>query len=308
MEIARPRRSYHIALPVGVFDLQRRAMLTENFLKGRRRRELTVEEREALESVLSAPVTLPKRRTISARGDVVTKSTFLISGFMCRYMDAADGQRQLVSVETPGDFVDLHGYPLQRLDHDIATISECQVAYAPHEKQTALVERYPHLGRLLWLSTLLDASITDWTARRQPSSRRSRTFCSICGPIAAMAPRIDAAAFKSANFPQPMPASIAAPNAVVSAKAGRSASTSSMSARSCASQSLATIPPSIRSVFQSAPSAANAVLRSCAWCAIASSAARTMCARVAGNDRPEMLPRASASHHGAPSPDSAGTR
>ena len=141
-------------------------MLTDNFLKERRRRELSDEEKEAVESVLTTPVTLPKRKVVTNRGDVVTRSTFLISGFMCRYMDGADGHRQLVSVQTPGDFVDLHGYPLQRLDHDIATLSECQVAYAPHDKLTEIIERLPHLGRMLWFSTLLDAALhREWIFR-----------------------------------------------------------------------------------------------------------------------------------------------
>lgn len=141
-------------------------MLTEKFLCHRRRRDLSDEEREALESVMTAPVVLPKRRIVTERGDTVSKSTFLVSGFMCRYMDGADGQRQLVSVQTPGDFVDLQGYPLQRLDHDIATIGECQVAYVPHERLTELVERLPHLGRVLWFSTLLDAAMhREWIFR-----------------------------------------------------------------------------------------------------------------------------------------------
>ena len=141
-------------------------MLTEYFLKSRRQQELSDEERAGLESILTAPVTLPKRKVVTSRGDVVSRSTFLISGFMSRYMDGADGHRQLVSVQTPGDFVDLHGYPLQRLDHDIATISECQVAYAPHDKLTELVERMPHLGRVLWFSTLLDAAMhREWIFR-----------------------------------------------------------------------------------------------------------------------------------------------
>jgi len=141
-------------------------MLTEYFLKNRRQQELSDEERTGLESILTAPVTLPKRKVVTSRGDVVSRSTFLISGFMCRYMDGSDGHRQLVSVQTPGDFVDLHGYPLQRLDHDIATISECQVAYAPHDKLTELIERLPHLGRLLWFSTLLDAAMhREWIFR-----------------------------------------------------------------------------------------------------------------------------------------------
>jgi len=141
-------------------------MLSENFLKNRRRREMSEEEKAALESILSVPVTLPRRKVVTTRGSIVTRSTFLISGFMCRYMDGADGHRQLVSVQTPGDFVDLHGYPLQRLDHDIATMSECQVAYAPHDKLTELIERMPHLGRILWFSTLLDAAMhREWIFR-----------------------------------------------------------------------------------------------------------------------------------------------
>lgn len=141
-------------------------MLSDNFLRGRRRRELSDEEKEAIESVLTAPITLPRRKVMISRGDVATRSTFLISGFMCRYMDGADGHRQLVSVQTPGDFVDLHAYPLQRLDHDIATLSECTVAYAPHDKLTQIIERLPHLGRVLWFSTLLDAAMhREWIFR-----------------------------------------------------------------------------------------------------------------------------------------------
>ncbi|MGN6817200.1 MAG: Crp/Fnr family transcriptional regulator [Sphingomonas sp.] len=141
-------------------------MLTDNFLRNRRRRELSEEEKQALEGLLTAPVTLPRRKVITSRGDVATRSTFLISGFMCRYMDGADGHRQLVSVQTPGDFVDLHAYPLQRLDHDIATLSECTVAYAPHDKITQVIERLPHLGRVLWFSTLLDAAMhREWIFR-----------------------------------------------------------------------------------------------------------------------------------------------
>jgi CRP-like cAMP-binding protein len=85
---------------------------------------------------------------------------------MCRYLDADDGERQYVSLETAGDFVDLHGYPLQKLDHDIATLSECQVAFAPHQKLTELIERFPHVGRVLWYSTLLDAAMhREWIFR-----------------------------------------------------------------------------------------------------------------------------------------------
>jgi CRP-like cAMP-binding protein len=134
-------------------------VLTDNFLKGRRRRELTDEERHALEDAIDKTERLPARRTTHHRGERVKQSTLLLSGYMCRYMDASDGYRQLVCYHIPGDFLDLHGYPLQRLDHDVGTITEAEVAYIPHERITEITERLPHLGRLLWFSTLLDAAM-----------------------------------------------------------------------------------------------------------------------------------------------------
>ena len=150
-----------------MMEAQREAReCTGDFLRGRRRRELTDEERAALESVMAERVFVPARHTVIRRGEPVKQSTMLVSGFMCRYMDARDGYRQLVSVHVRGDFVDLHGYPLQRLDHDVAALTDCEMALVPHERLTALIEEFPHLGRLLWFSTLLDAAMhREWIFR-----------------------------------------------------------------------------------------------------------------------------------------------
>ncbi len=174
---------------------------TADFLRGRRRRELSAEERAALEAALSAPVTLPARRTIVRRSEPVKHSTMLISGIMCRYMDARDGYRQLVSLELPGDFVDLHGYPLQRLDHDLATLTECVVATVPHERLTELIEAFPHLGRLLWFSSLLDAAMhREWIfrlGRLESTGRLAHLLCETYTRLAAVG-RVEDGAF---DFP-----------------------------------------------------------------------------------------------------------
>jgi hypothetical protein len=62
--------------------------------------------------------------------------------------------------------------------------------------------------------------------------------------------------------PPPPPPASPRPAPVVSTKCGRSTGRPSRSARSCAIQSLALIPPSIRSSRQAAPSAAKAAARS----------------------------------------------
>lgn len=137
-----------------------------DFVRGRRGHELSNAERAALDRALSGRVELAARQTIVRRGEPVEHSTLLLSGFMCRYMDARDGFRQLVSVHIAGDFIDLHGYPLQRLDHDLATLTDCVVATVSHEQLTELVATYPNLGRLMWFATLLDAAMhREWIFR-----------------------------------------------------------------------------------------------------------------------------------------------
>ena len=112
-----------------------------------------------------------------------------------------------------------------------------------------------------------------------------------------------------AQNPTPSPASAAAPNAVVSVFAGRSTGTPSKSAWNCSSRSLRAAPPSTRSSASGWPqSCCMASMRSAVWNAMLSSAARAMCARFDPRVRPTMVPRAAASHCGAPSPANAGTR
>jgi CRP-like cAMP-binding protein len=45
------------------------------------------------------------------------------------------------------------------MDHSVVALTDCTVTTAPHAKLRDVTSRYPHLGRLLWLSTLLDSAI-----------------------------------------------------------------------------------------------------------------------------------------------------
>ena len=141
-------------------------MLTNDFLRGRRRSELSDGELARLEAAIERVETYPARKVISRRGDRMRYSTLLISGHICRYMDARDGFRQLLSYHVPGDFVDLHGFPTKFIDHDIAAITEATVALVPHERLDAIMADEPHLARLLWFSTMLDAAMhREWVFR-----------------------------------------------------------------------------------------------------------------------------------------------
>src|ERR1700712_5795761 len=141
-------------------------MLSSRFLLGRHREDLSPAELTALEEAVDCVTTYGAREEMVHHGDEITHSMLLVEGFVCRYMDGLDGERQLVALHVPGDFVDLHGFPLRRLDHDIASLTEVKVANYPHSILSKLIIDYPNLGRMLWFSTLLDAAMhREWIFR-----------------------------------------------------------------------------------------------------------------------------------------------
>lgn len=134
-------------------------MFTDRFLRDRRGVELDVQERQVLEKAIFEIRTIDARRTVVQAGEILSVSMLLLEGFMCRYLDDREGMRQLVAVQVPGDFLDLHAYPLKILDHDVASLTAATVAIIPHKALDDINAAMPELTRKLWFSTLLDAAM-----------------------------------------------------------------------------------------------------------------------------------------------------
>lgn len=134
-------------------------MFTDKFLRDRRGVELDVHERAILEKAVFEIRTIDARKTVVQAGDTLSVSMLLLEGFMCRYLDDREGMRQLVAVQVPGDFLDLHGYPLKILDHDVASLTAATIAIIPHKALDDINATMPELTRKLWFSTLLDAAM-----------------------------------------------------------------------------------------------------------------------------------------------------
>lgn len=117
------------------------------------------EEEDVLRASVAELREHPAGRTIIRAGTTLSASTLLVEGIVCRYKDLADGQRQIMELHVAGDFVDLHGFLLKRLDHNIGTMTPVRIALVPHDALRGITETHPHLGRMLWFSTLLDAAI-----------------------------------------------------------------------------------------------------------------------------------------------------
>ena len=180
---------------------ERPDMLTARFLLGRARGAMAPGDAEALEQAVVEVREAPARQVLIAAGQVARHATLLVDGFACRYMDDRNGHRQLVSIHVPGDFIDLHGYALKKLDHDIATLGPARLAIVDHGALDAIVRDRPALTRLLWFSTLLDAAMhREWIFRLgllDAAGRIAHFFCET-------ATRLDMVGLGGASFPLPL--------------------------------------------------------------------------------------------------------
>lgn len=116
-------------------------------------------EAEILRSTVERIEHAPAGHVLVAVGDPLDQSILLLDGLVARYKDLTDGQRQITELHVPGDFLDLHGFLLKRLEHHVGALTPIRYATVPHVRLKGITEREPHLARLLWLSTLIDSAI-----------------------------------------------------------------------------------------------------------------------------------------------------
>jgi CRP-like cAMP-binding protein len=144
---------------------------------------LSEEERATLIACASDEVLFPAGSDLVREGARPDTSMLVIDGFTTRYRDAPDGSRQIMAIHVPGDFVDLHSLLLREMDHSVGALSACRVMRFPHVRLRALTETHPHLTRLLWLMTLIDASIhREWlaAAARAAPEQIAHLICELC--------------------------------------------------------------------------------------------------------------------------------
>lgn len=128
-------------------------------LKLRARDLVSDEEEQVLRASVAEVKEIPANRAIVKAGVTLSNCTLLIDGLIARYKDLADGQRQIMELHVPGDFLDLHSFLLKRLEHHVGSLTPVRIAVVPHDAIRQITEDHPHLARMLWFSTLLDAAI-----------------------------------------------------------------------------------------------------------------------------------------------------
>jgi len=147
------------------------------------RDEVTPEEQALIESMTMRRRLLRKGEELVAQHSHPSESCIVLSGFTAREVVLDDGKRQITALHIPGDFVDLHAFLLKVMDHSVVALTDCEAAYVPHRELLRVIDRSPHLGRLFWLSTVIDGAIQRaWitsSGRRAATAHLGHLICEL---------------------------------------------------------------------------------------------------------------------------------
>jgi CRP-like cAMP-binding protein len=158
-------------------------MIERHLNRLRARHDISDAEERAIRAAVGEVREYRAGETFIHAGEELTQSTLLLDGIMCRYKDLRSGERQVTELHVPGDFADLHSFTLKHLDHEIMALTRCQVVLVPHAALSEITERHPHLTRVYWFSTNMDAAIhREWAVslgRRDARARTAHLFCEL---------------------------------------------------------------------------------------------------------------------------------
>jgi CRP-like cAMP-binding protein len=145
------------------------------------RAPLNDEDRAAIRGLAVTYRTLDPAAYMVREGEPPEYCTVLLTGFAYRHKVTGDGERQILSVHMPGEFLDLQNSFLRVADHNVQALTRCEIAAIPVPALEALASQYPRVSRAMWIDTLIDASVfREWmvnVGRRDSTSRIAHLLC-----------------------------------------------------------------------------------------------------------------------------------
>jgi CRP-like cAMP-binding protein len=120
---------------------------------------LTDLEVEAAKTLCNEVYHVPRRSDVVSEGHNPDRIHIVLSGWAARYNILKDGSRCITAFLLPGDFCDIHVTVLNRMDHGIIALTDCQVAFVAEQKIDEIGRSTPALTRAFWRSTLIDEAI-----------------------------------------------------------------------------------------------------------------------------------------------------
>ncbi len=145
--------------------------------------QLSAHDREVAASLPLRHARYNANTDVVRAGSSQTESFLLTEGFVYRYQLLESGSRQVLAIHLPGDIPDLHSLFLRPMDHSLAALTPCRIAFIPHDALREAFRKAPLLGEALWRETLIDgAMFRQWLTnigRRSGIERIAHLFCEL---------------------------------------------------------------------------------------------------------------------------------
>lgn len=158
-------------------------MISVHLKKLRHRIEISPQEEQAIRDAVAERRDVRADAVIIRAGEELNACIILLNGWAARTKDLPSGERQVTELHVAGDFLDLHGFTLKCLDHDILALTDCTLAVVSHRQLAQIIERFPRLARAFWFSTNVHAAITRELAlslgQRTAMARMAHLFCEL---------------------------------------------------------------------------------------------------------------------------------
>lgn len=160
--------------------------ITEYFVRYLQQRDdLAQEDLARLQAVKTRHASYAAGEVIVPANNNPNRSCMMLHGLSARSkrLVGRSDARVITALHVPGDFVDLHAFVLSKLDHSIVAVGPVEVEFIDHAELVEITENFPHLTRLLWMATLVDAAIhRQWlvaAASLRSSAHLAHLLCEI---------------------------------------------------------------------------------------------------------------------------------
>lgn len=145
------------------------------------RTTLSDADRDAIESLPFVHREVAPTTYLVREGVKPTRCAFVIDGFCYRHKLTTDGARQIVSLQIPGDFIDLQNLFLDESDHNVQALTRSAVAEIETGVLREVVLAHPAIASAMWIEALVEASIfREWivnVGRRNAHERVGHLLC-----------------------------------------------------------------------------------------------------------------------------------
>ena len=144
---------------------------------------IDADERAALLGLPYSVRTFEPGSYLVREGDTSDQCRVVLTGFAVRHKCSGEGLRQIVSMHTHSDLLGLHHLYIDTADHNIQTLTRCNIAAISTKALRELILKYPTVGVALLTYTMLEASrYQEWilnVGRRDARTRVAHLLCEL---------------------------------------------------------------------------------------------------------------------------------